>query len=52
MTNPPDTYHDECSLEVQQELNSRRHLDYLDRKAESLRAQQQDLDDREEDDSE
>lgn len=45
----PDTYHNECSLEIQQELASREHEDYLERRAESIRAQQQDADDQSDD---
>jgi hypothetical protein len=37
----PDTYHDESSLELQQE----RDADHTERRAESIRAQQQDSDD-------
>jgi hypothetical protein len=45
----PDTYHDESSLELQQERESLAHAERLDRRAESIRAQQQDSDDTNED---
>jgi hypothetical protein len=44
----PDTYHDESSLELQQERDAD-HTERLDRRAESIRAQQQDSDDTNED---
>jgi hypothetical protein len=43
----PDTYHDESSIELQQELASLQRMEALDRRAESIRAQQQDEDDNE-----
>lgn len=44
MPNQPDTYHDESSLELQQERNAD-HAERDERRAESLRDQQQDHDD-------
>lgn len=38
-------YHDDCSREVREELESRRREDRLEQLAESIRAQQQDSDD-------
>jgi hypothetical protein len=40
-------YHDESSLEIHQELASRRAEDRAEQRAESLRARQQDEDDQE-----
>ena len=42
------SYHDESSLEIQQELASRRAEDRAEQRAEILRARQQDEDDQEE----
>ena len=43
------SYHDESSLEIQQELASRRREDRAEQRAESLRARQQDEDDQDSD---
>ena len=43
------SYHDESSLEIQQELASRRREDRAEQRAESLRAQKQDEDDQDSD---
>ena len=46
MPNPdPDNYHDQSSLEIQTAIARSEREDYLEAKAESLRAQQQDADD-------
>ena len=43
------SYHDESSLEIQQELASRRREDRAEQRAESLRARKQDEDDQDSD---